>query len=69
MSDEKDQLVDEDTMETMSVAPPEDPEERAFSGHPDHPPRAPDQTPEANQELLGENGGSAHDVQPTTDRH
>ena len=28
------------------------PEERAFSGHPDHPPANPDQTVEANQELL-----------------
>lgn len=51
MAEDKEQLVDEATMEKMSVAPP-DPEERAFTGHPDHPPQQPDQTPEANQELL-----------------
>ena len=33
------------------------PEERAFSGHPDHPPCAPDQTVEANQELLRQPDG------------
>ena len=51
MDDKKDQLVDEGTMETVSVAPP-NPEERAFSGHPDHPPSNPDQPLEGNQELL-----------------
>ena len=68
MSDEKDQLVDEGTMQKMSVAPP-DPDERAFTGHPDHPPKVPDQTPEANQELLGDSDRSAQDVEPTADRH
>ncbi len=29
-----------------------DPEERAFTGHPDHPPASPDQPVEGNQELL-----------------
>jgi hypothetical protein len=29
-----------------------DPEERAFTGHPDHPPSTPDQPVEGNQELL-----------------
>ena len=52
MAEDKEQLVDEETMEKMSVAPPE-PNERAFTGHPDHPPQVPDQTPEANQELIG----------------
>ena len=61
MSDEKDQLIDEGTMEKMSVAPP-DPEERAFSGHPDHPPQVPDQTVEANQELIGGNDGPEKDA-------
>lgn len=31
---------------------PDDPEERAFTGHPDHPPATPDQPVEGNQELL-----------------
>ncbi len=31
---------------------PPDPEERAFTGHPDHPPASPDQPVEGNQELL-----------------
>ncbi len=31
---------------------PPDPEERAFTGHPDHPPASPDQSVEGNQELL-----------------
>jgi hypothetical protein len=31
---------------------PSDPEERAFTGHPDHPPASPDQPVEGNQELL-----------------
>jgi len=37
---------------------PADPEERAFTGHPDHPPASPDQPVEGNQELLrqGEDG-------------
>ena len=45
-----------------------DPEERAFTGHPDHPPAQPDYEAEDNQELLrtregdgdggGENGSS-----------
>jgi len=51
MDEKKDQLVDEETMETASVAPP-DPEERAFTGHPDHPPASPDQPVDGNQELL-----------------
>jgi hypothetical protein len=33
-----------------------EPNERAFSGHPDHPPMQPDQTPENNRVLLGEDG-------------
>ncbi|HEY0625123.1 MAG TPA: hypothetical protein VGD10_00160 [Allosphingosinicella sp.] len=51
MNDDKQQLVDEETMETASVAPP-NPEERAFNGHPDHPPAVPDQPVEGNQELI-----------------
>ena len=31
---------------------PCNPEERAFSGHPDHPPSSPDQPLEGNEELL-----------------
>jgi hypothetical protein len=37
---------------------PNDPEERAFTGHPDHPPSEPDQSKEGNQELLQEEGES-----------
>ena len=54
MDDQKEQLVDEETMEKVSVAPP-DPEERAFTGHPDHPPASPDQPVDGNQELLRRN--------------
>jgi hypothetical protein len=35
---------------------PADPEERAFTGHPDHPPSTPDQPVEGNQELLRQSG-------------
>ncbi|MBA3677341.1 MAG: hypothetical protein H0W74_08060 [Sphingosinicella sp.] len=31
---------------------PLNPEERAFTGHPDHPPASPDQPVEGNEELL-----------------
>lgn len=51
MDERKTQLVDEDMMKKASVAPP-DPEERAFTGHPDHPPASPDQPVDGNQELL-----------------
>lgn len=51
MNEDKEQLIDEETMETASVVPP-NPEERAFTGHPDHPPATPDQPVEGNQELL-----------------
>ncbi|MDQ3139882.1 MAG: hypothetical protein M3Q15_04070 [Pseudomonadota bacterium] len=51
MDDDKKQLIDEDVMETASVAPP-NPEERAFTGHPDHPPSSPDQPVEGNQDLI-----------------
>lgn len=63
MTDENRQLIDEDMMEMASVAParPEEladpdatanPEARAFTGHPDHPPSSPDQPVEGNQDLL-----------------
>lgn len=42
----------EPPVEDASTAVPADPEERAFSGHPDHPPATPDQPVEGNQELL-----------------
>ena len=58
MDQEPQQLVDEETMETASVAPP-NPEERAFSGHPDHPPSTPDQPVEGNKELLQGRDGEA----------
>jgi hypothetical protein len=51
VEDKKEQPVGEDAMETPSGVPA-DPEERAFSGHPDHPPASPDQPVEGNQELL-----------------
>ncbi len=43
-----------------------DPEERAFTGHPDHPPGEPDQSAEANEELVREGGdsGEASGEQP-----
>lgn len=69
------QVIGEDVMQTMSVAPPEadieaqEPEARAFTGHPDHPPRDPDDGAEQNQEVLdqapaaskGGNGASGAD--------
>jgi len=39
---------------------PPDPEERAFTGHPDHPPSTPDQPVEGNQELLRQGEDSAN---------
>ena len=45
--------------------PGEDPDKRAFTGHPDHPPSESDQPAEQNEELLrpdgqkGENGGES----------
>lgn len=45
--------------EEMEVVP--DPEERAFSGHPDHPPASPDQPLEGNQELLRQGEESAEE--------
>jgi len=38
---------------------PPNPEERAFSGHPDHPPAVPDQPLEGNRELLRGDGDDA----------
>lgn len=35
-----------------------DPEERAFGGHPDHPPQEPDQQAQKNQDLLRKDEGS-----------
>lgn len=35
---------------------PADPEERAFTGHPDHPPEQADQPREDNRELLRDGG-------------
>ena len=40
-----------------------DPEERAFTGHPDHPPSTPDQPVEGNQELLRQSEDSADEPQ------
>ena len=34
----------------------DDPEKRASTGHPDHPPSEADQPPEENEELLEEDG-------------
>lgn len=34
-----------------------DPDERGFTGHPDHPPHEPDQDRGANEELLRDGGG------------
>lgn len=63
MTGEETQLIDEDMMERASVAPPRpeeladpdastNPEARAFTGHPDHPPSSPDQPIAGNQDLL-----------------
>ena len=43
-----------------------EPEERAFTGHPDHPPGEPDQAAEANQDLLreGSDPGEESESQP-----
>ncbi|HEV2080557.1 MAG TPA: hypothetical protein VGR19_11765 [Allosphingosinicella sp.] len=43
---------------------PPDPEERAFTGHPDHPPASPDQPVEGNQELLRQSEDSADESAP-----
>lgn len=51
MGENKDQLVREEKMERAAVAPP-NPEERAFSGHPDRPPSSPDHPVEGNRPLL-----------------
>jgi hypothetical protein len=47
-------MMDESDKQQPEAAPdvPGDPEERAFTGHPDHPPSTPDQPVEGNQELL-----------------
>ena len=47
-------MMDESDKPQSEAAPdlPSDPEERAFTGHPDHPPSTPDQPVEGNQELL-----------------
>ena len=45
--------------ETEAADVPPDPEERAFTGHPDHPPASPDQPVEGNQELLRQGEDSA----------
>ena len=46
--------MDETEKQQPEAAPDvqSDPEERAFTGHPDHPPSTPDQPVEGNQELL-----------------
>ena len=41
-----------------------DPEERAFTGHPDHPPSTPDQPVEGNQELLRQGEDVAEESNP-----
>jgi hypothetical protein len=42
----------------MSDKNQNDPEERAFTGHPDHPPGEPDQSAQSNEELLREESES-----------
>jgi hypothetical protein len=42
----------DDRQKPASDETPATPEERAFTGHPDHPPSSPDQTLEGNEELL-----------------
>lgn len=53
MDDEK------QTTDPQGAEVPPDPEERAFTGHPDHPPASPDQPVEGNQELLRQGEDSA----------
>jgi len=50
MTDDRQGLPAADTTEIADG--PENPEERAFSGHPDHPPATPDETIEGNEELI-----------------
>ncbi len=50
--------MNDDNRTTEATGAPGDPEERAFTGHPDHPPREPDQNAGANSELLRDHGGS-----------
>lgn len=43
---------DKDESPKPEVESASNPEERAFTGHPDHPPATPDQSVEGNEELL-----------------
>jgi hypothetical protein len=51
MMDDKARPEVEDDQDAAGFVPP-NPEERAFTGHPDHPPSSPDQSVEANEEIL-----------------
>ena len=44
--------MDEDKAQERPQASPQDPDERAVSGHPDHPPQQPDHTVENDRDLL-----------------
>jgi hypothetical protein len=44
--------MDDDKVEDSAESAPQDPDERAVSGHPDHPPQQPDHTVENDRDLL-----------------
>jgi hypothetical protein len=44
--------MDQDRAQDGPQSAPQDPEERAVSGHPDHPPQQPDHTVENDRDLL-----------------
>jgi hypothetical protein len=44
--------MDENKVEDGAPTAPQDPDERAVSGHPDHPPQQPDHTVENDRDLL-----------------
>ena len=61
MNDREGPAQREEAEQAVSDTP--NPEARAFSGHPDHPPATPDQPLEGNEELL-KRGDEASEEEP-----
>jgi hypothetical protein len=59
---------DKEGLQSTDAAPAE-PNERAFNGHPDHPPMQPDHSPENNRVLLGEGAPPADVPTPEADEN
>lgn len=51
--------------EARTETPPLNPEERAFTGHPDHPPSTPDQPVEGNEDLLRRDDAPEAEAHPS----